>query len=188
MWLCRCVCGIEKEWNRGAITSGNTKSCGCKWVELHTKHGHTSESQGRGRSTSTYRAWRAMKRRCYNPNDSEFENYGARGITVCDRWLESFINFLQDMGDCPIGMSIDRIKNNESYCKENCRWIPMFDQQANKRTNVMITINGQTKHVAGWSRTSGLNPVTIRSRINLGWTGPDLIIPVGSKRTYSKSA
>lgn len=82
-----------------------------------------------------YRAWNLMKRRCMNKNSKDFVYYGGRGVKVCDRWINSFANFLQDMGKKPIGCSLDRINPNEGYSPENCRWATDRQQQRNRRNN-----------------------------------------------------
>lgn len=85
-----------------------------------------------------YHVWNTMKQRCLNKNSQKYSDYGARGITVCDDWIEpkyGFLNFIRDMGDCPIGYSLERIKNNLGYCKDNCRWATKHEQGANKRNN-----------------------------------------------------
>jgi hypothetical protein len=91
-----------------------------------------------------------MKSRCINKNSASYSNYGARGITVCDRW-KKFHFFNEDMGDCPDGMSIDRIDNNKGYFKENCRWATTKQQQRNRSDNVILTIDNESKTVADWA-------------------------------------
>lgn len=80
-----------------------------------------------------YTTWATMKSRCYNSNSFKFKHYGARGITVCERWLNSFPNFLEDMGDRPDGMTLSRIDNDGPYCKENCEWQTPSQQNYNRR-------------------------------------------------------
>jgi hypothetical protein len=92
-------------------------------------HGHTKYN---GWRSKTYKAWDSMKQRCLNPNNSRFKDYGAKGITICKRWLNSFINFLFDMGEAPLNTSLDRIKNNGNYTPRNCRWATLSQQNKNR--------------------------------------------------------
>ena len=110
-----------------------------------------------------------MIERCINPNNGSFKNYGGRGITVCERWRSGFANFLADMGEKPPGLSIDRIDNDKGYCKENCRWATLIEQNNNQRSNVQITVNGKTKTLAEWGRALGVHRATIRCRLKRGW-------------------
>jgi hypothetical protein len=133
-WLCLCDCGTVKAIASDHLTNGDTKSCGCLRrklsAERETKHGHKK----RGQVTRTYHTWYSMKSRCHNPNTNRYSNYGGRGITVCKRWLV-FENFLEDMGERPLGTSIDRYPNNGgNYEKQNCRWATSKEQRANQRS------------------------------------------------------
>lgn len=125
-WFCECDCGNHRVVSISNLLSGTTRSCGC----THLKHGHAIE---RAR-TGTYISWVSMIQRCTNPNSIRYEHYGARGITVCERWL-SFANFLADMGPRPPHYSIERINNDGNYEPLNCKWIPRNEQQKNQRPN-----------------------------------------------------
>lgn len=110
-----------------------------------------------------------MKQRCYNPKKPCFLRYGGRGITVCSRWLESFENFLADMGPRPVGTSLDRINNGGNYEPGNCRWATAKEQQRNTRYNVKITVGGITKSVTEWSELNNIPRAAIFQRLKLGW-------------------
>ncbi len=135
-WLCKCSCGVLTKVTAALLRSGHTKSCGCLQKENAGKR-LTSHDLSR---SSTYGIHRAVLSRCYNPNNSKYHNYGGRGITVCDRWREpapqGFLNFLEDMGERPDGVSIDRVDNNLGYSKENCRWTDSTTQAYNQRKSV----------------------------------------------------
>lgn len=119
-----------------------------------------------------YEAWRNMRQRCINPKTPNFHNYGGRGIKVCDRWFNSFTNFIEDMGDKPSSNhSLDRIDNNGNYTPENCRWATKVQQDSNRRTTRPITINGVTKPLHQWARESPIKYETIKGRIyKYGWS------------------
>lgn len=124
-WEFACECGNTISANKGNVTSGKTKSCGCYRKEQTTKHG----KHGR----PIYNTWHSMVQRCNNPKATGFHNYGGRGIEITDkRWL-TFENFLKDMGERPINKTLDRVNNDLGYCKENCRWVSWSQQIKNRR-------------------------------------------------------
>lgn len=114
-------------------------------------------------------SWHAMIRRCTNPASEVYNYYGGRGITVCQRWLNSFWDFIEDVGRRPApGMSLDRINNDGNYVPENVRWATRQQQSENQRNNVKITHQGLTLNVVQWARKLGINPTTIRARLDSG--------------------
>jgi hypothetical protein len=162
-WLVRCDCGTVKRRIQSNLTRTARQSCGCQEI----KHGHHRS----GRENKHFANYQAMLRRCYNPKDMGYKNYGGRGITVCQAWRESFDQFMQDMGECPEGWTIDRIDPNGNYEPSNCRWADSLTQNRNRRNSVYLTVGGKTKHLQEWSKESGLKPSTIMGRIkNCGWT------------------
>lgn len=109
--------------------------------------------------------------RCHNPSNSDYAYYGGRGITVCDRWRSSFENFLADMGVRPEGHTLERVKNDEGYSKDNCVWATRLEQSQNKRGNKLITWQGKTLTVAAWERELGFKTGTLKARLGpLGYT------------------
>lgn len=120
-------------------------------------------------STVEYSAWSKMIRRCVDPKDAAFRNYGGRGIKVCKKWLNSFENFLADMGPRPSAEhSIDRIDNDGNYEPGNCRWATRMQQNGNQRTNVQLTFDGLTMHMAAWAHHLGIKKSTLHWRIKSG--------------------
>jgi len=127
------------------------------------RHGHNGAS-GKSR---TYTSWDMMRQRCNNPKYTQYRDYGGRGIKVCDRW-SVFSNFLEDMGDRPEGMTLDRKDTNGDYTKDNCKWSTKAEQVRNTRRNVWIERNGERMILSDWAKRIGVNPVTLGQRYRAG--------------------
>jgi hypothetical protein len=156
---CLCSCGTEKIAKAANLRYGYTTSCGCKHDEgNHRTHGMSKIG------SRTYSVWKAMNQRCENPNLPDYHLWGGRGITVCERWRNSFEAFLADMGECPSGKhSIDRYPNKDgNYEPGNCRWATAKEQAQNTRRNRIATIGNETLCISEWARRLGINEGTIR--------------------------
>jgi hypothetical protein len=181
---CRCDCGEINFVSETKLRSGHTKSCGCLQAEITTKrsttHGYSPRLKPRPR---IYGIWCNMINRCTNPKVPHFRDYGGRGITVCERWLNSFENFLEDMGEPPPGLTIDRTDNNGNYEPENCEWKTRIDQARNRRSSLKITFDGLTLTVAEWSQRIGIGRRTIEARYHSGWSAEQILTTeVGAKK------
>lgn len=166
LWLCKCLCGIEKVVSGAHLRKGAVKSCGClrKEILADSRHKHG------GANTPTWNVWRGMIKRCTSKNFSQFKHYGGRGIKVCYRWLE-FPNFLSDMGERPEGASIERIDVNGDYEPENCKWIPLQEQPNNTRRSFVVELHGKSMCLRQACDSLGLKYARVRDRIQkLGWT------------------
>jgi hypothetical protein len=138
-------------------------------------HGHAQK----GNINRTYSIYRDMRTRCENPNYKEFHLYGGRGIKVCDRWA-SYENFLADMGERPIGMSIERKDVNGNYSADNCIWANNEVQANNKRNSVLLDYQGKVQTVAQWARELGILDKTIYFRLSKGWATEKALSQINS--------
>lgn len=129
-WLCICDCGTEKIVAGMNLRKGLTKSCGCLQREIAVEEGRKTATHGKA-LTPAYKTWIAMVRRCTKVTDQAWFKYGGAGITVCDRWVNSFENFYSDMGNRPEGMTLDRINPFKGYSPDNCRWADSKTQANN---------------------------------------------------------
>lgn len=171
-WLCRCDCGEDTDVEASNLIRGQVKSCGCHRVEvnrlLHTSHGL--------HDTKAYNSWTNIKARTTNPKCKEYKWYGARGIVMCDAWMNSFETFYEHVGDPPDPTySIDRIDNEKGYEPGNVRWASAKAQNNNRRSNVLIAAHGRSLTASQWSDEIGIKRSTISARIRNGWLGEDAV-------------
>lgn len=159
-YLCRCDCGNERRVSRAALRNGKTKSCGCLMRDINIRRSTTHGQASQGRPTREYMVWSNIKRRCLDPSNKSYKDYGGRGITVCERWLGSFEAFFENMGLCPEGYSIDRRDNEGNYEPGNCFWASREHQNSNKRSNILIEYEGRTFTLAGLARHLGLKKMS----------------------------
>lgn len=166
-WLCCCECGTEKSIFTGNLSGGKTKSCGCFRDDQASKKSRTHGLT----KTAEYKVWAGIKRRCLNKSEKSYNDYGARGITICKRWSDSFEAFLEDVGPRPSPQhTIERIDNEKGYEPNNCRWATRDEQAVNKRNNRRITFLGVTRVLAEWARLTGIHRATIEYRLDHGWS------------------
>jgi hypothetical protein len=159
-WLCKCDCGGECLAQTSNLTNQHTQSCGCqKYSGLAANCTTANLKHGRS-GTGEYSSWQAMIKRCTNPSATEYKYYGARGVSVCARWMD-FANFFADMGERPKNKTLDRIDVNGNYEPSNCRWATHKEQGRNKRNNRVI--NGFV--LAELAEITGINRSTITGRI-----------------------
>lgn len=161
LWRCVCDCGKKTLANTGSLNSGGTRSCGCYFLDRVTKHG--------GSAKGSYNSWRAMIRRCNNPKDKDYKNYGARGISVCKEWHD-YKTFAKDMGEPVNNQTLDRIDVNGNYEPLNCKWSTPLQQSRNTR------LSKKTK-----TGVKGVTPVKCKSSVK--WIAH---ISFNRRKFYSK--
>lgn len=169
LWLCRCDCGKEKAILGNSLVCERTVSCGC--VKSETTRARMT-THGRGNTENPeYACWSNMRQRCLTPGATNYKDYGGRGIKVCERWKNSFENFISDMGMPPTPKhQIERRDNNGNYEPSNCYWATRKEQANNQRSNVILTLNGESKTVAQWADKAGLVYKTFYQRLfTYGW-------------------
>lgn len=162
LWRLLCDCGSECVKIASAVRTARTKSCGCR-----RKAGHGNKRHGK-RHSKEYTAWCNMLLRCYNEKNPHYRNYGARGIAVAIKWHE-FIPFYQDIGEAPgPDYTLDRINNNRGYEPGNVRWAKRKVQSRNKRDNVWVEINGETKCLYDWCDVYEISAGSVYRRMENG--------------------
>jgi hypothetical protein len=168
---CRCECGrLVVVAGMALRATRGTRSCGClrhdRSVEVNTTHGGTLG----GRRSPEFSVWMNMIQRCTNPRHKNFHRYGGRGITVCDRWLNSFEAFFSDMGSRPAGTSIDRIDSNGNYEPGNCRWVTQREQVLNTCRARWYVYRGRSYRMHDLVKLSGLTVEQLKGRLKRGWS------------------
>lgn len=168
MWECRCDCGSIKNVEGSKLKNGEIVSCGCygneRRIERATKHNDSR--------TRLYKSWIGMKQRCYQKKGSDYQNYGGRGITVCDEWKNDFMSFKTwaMQNGYSDNLTLDRIDVNSNYCPENCRWITIKEQNRNKTNTVYIEYNGKNYTRCELADMYNLSTEQLSARLNIGWT------------------
>lgn len=165
-WLWLCDCGNQKIIAADKVKSGHTASCGCLWTETCRKHGHGHDANGQ--QTRTYKAWVNMRSRVSGRYDIYEGSYTDRGIAVCERWEKSFRSFLEDMGECPDGMTLDREDNDGDYEPDNCRWATQHEQTRNTRRTRTVSFQGRRLCLQDAATLAGIHPATVHYRLNSG--------------------
>lgn len=174
-YRCLCDCGNEKVVVGSNLLRGTTTSCGCFQREnmsaLKKKHG------GWAAKEKLFGVWCGIRKRCLSPNSHNYNNYGKRGIYICDSWKDSYEAFREwaYMNGYKQGLSIDRIDNDSGYSPDNCRWTTPITQQNNRRSNINITYQSQTRTLSEWARLRNINYQTLYRRYKCGWSTPKML-------------
>lgn len=193
MWHCACECGAELCVYGHLLRRGQVKSCGCLRKDVGTaalaayaasgaphaalKHGDSKASG----PTSEWTAWYSMRKRCENPRNAAYVDYGGRGIAVCERWSD-YPKFLEDVGRKPSPEhTLERIRVNEGYKPDNVRWATRVEQARNRRNTYYIECDGVRRSLAEWSEKTGLKNTTIRARLRSGWTEKEALFTPNSR-------
>ena len=186
-WICRCECGNTTSVRTASLRNGKKRSCGCLMLEAAAtlarrcllKHGKTE--------TTEYRIWCGIKYRCYVHSCPAYKNYGGRGVTVADIWLNDFAAFVAYVGARPsMRHTLDRIDTNGNYEPGNVRWATWEQQQNNRRNNHLITKDGVTHTLAEWCKLLGIHRSLVDGRMRQGWPEHKLLYPSTRIRRVSQ--
>lgn len=193
MWYCVCDCGNTATAASSALRRGRTVSCGCRHAEAVRENGR-ARSGPRQSHRAAYSRWAGAIKRCFREYDTNYEKYGGAGVTVCTGWRD-FAAFVRDMGDPPPRQTLDRIDYTGHYscgkcdhCLQNgwpmnCRWASEVQQQRNRSSNRVLTLDGKSRCAAEWADELGISRATLYSRLRDGWSvDKALSTPVRSKR------
>ena len=170
-WHCQCDCGKFADVAGLYMRNGTTRSCGCLRLEASIKRSTTHGHAKNNKRSPTLNSWENMLKRCLDTEHERYQDYGGRGIKVCDRWLK-FENFLADMGEKPDPeLQIERIDNDGNYELGNCRWATRSMQCRNRRSNHRILFNGKLETVTDVAAKIGIKSSTLFNRIlTHGWS------------------
>jgi hypothetical protein len=190
-WLYLCDCGRHVICGKGKVAQGQTKSCGCLRRELSQSRNREQKTTHGLSGKKLYNVYYSMWRRCYDERHDNYHNYGARGIKVCQEWLDDkslFFQWALENGYIP-GLHLDRIDNYKGYGPGNCRWLTPTDSCNNKRDNHRLTHHGETLTIAQWARRTGINHRALRARIRKGWpTDKALTTPINIQNSHIRRA
>lgn len=166
-WVCKCDCGTLCVKSMNALKAYPVNHCGCSRPHKRAR----PEFRSHKVDVPEFRVWMSMKERCGNPKLGAYQNYGGRGISVCLRWLESFDNFLADLGPRLSDQhSLERVDNNGNYEPSNCVWATRSEQNNNRRNNRLITLNGDTKTLTQWCKERHISFNKVNGRLRIGWS------------------
>ena len=193
-WLCRCTCGNEVIKPAGWLRNG-TKSCSAKCGVGKSNANRAKHGDARGKRNTKeryihakeYYCWRSIKQRCLNPKATKYKDYGGRGITVAPQWVNSYETFLADVGRAPSSKhTLDRIDNSRGYEPSNVKWATRLEQSRNRRTNVYLTYNGETKTLKEWAAAFNVGYGTACNRYKAKRSFEEIVglkaIPIGRPR------
>lgn len=180
--ICKCECGNECIVRFDCLLNGKSNSCGClkkqqDRINLTKHHSHKKSRE------KIYKVWQNMKKRCQNPKSKSYGRYGGRGIKVCDEWLDAnnFLEWAFSHG-YEEGLQIDRIDNDGNYCPENCRWTTPKVQARNRRSNIIVEVDGKEMCLLDASKVLGINYHTLSTRYHNGDRGKRLLRPLEIKK------
>lgn len=183
MKAARMAIAVEyRDWERkgGNVLELKRAVKGMRITKAKTRHGEAKA----GSISPEYRAWRSMVSRCMSVTNVAWKDYGGRGITVCQRWLK-YENFLADMGRRPSPQhSLDRMKNDQGYSPDNCRWASKKVQARNRRSSTSIEWKGETRTIAEWAEITGLTVSAITQRLRADW--PIELVMTASQRPHGR--
>ena len=171
-YKCQCECGTIKYIRSNSLTCGHSLSCGCLHSEIMKKYITERNTTHNLSKHPLHNIWQHIKKRCYNKNTPQYDDYGGRGIKICDEWLNDFKAFYDWAIDNGYkkGLSIDRINNNGNYEPNNCRWATRKEQNNNTRRNFYITYNNETHTLAEWAEIKNINSKTLWQRFKRNWS------------------
>ncbi|MDQ0492767.1 hypothetical protein [Paenibacillus brasilensis] len=188
-WDCLCECGEKALVRTDSLTKGLVKSCGCLKKEQDMKN-LTANHSHKSSKTRLYQIWSGMKKRCYNPGDSSYERYGARGIKVCESWREDFGSFkvwalANAYSD---DLTIERIDNEKCYTPENCKWAGNKEQSRNRRSNIKVDFQGEQITLMELSEITGVGYKVLNARYDRGDRNERLLRPLNTDKKVHRGS